>query len=74
MLTDTHFDADAALALIEREQPVHLFPAFPPITFGVLRHPSYDRERFGFVRTLHNVAPPDTMRVVSSCSPTGRSS
>ena len=70
-LTDTHFDADAAVALIEREEPVHLFPAFPPITFGVLRHPAYDRSRFGFIRTLHNVAPPDTMRVVQQLLPDG---
>jgi acyl-CoA synthetase (AMP-forming)/AMP-acid ligase II len=71
IVTSTHFDADVAMAQIEREEPSLLFPAFPPITFGILRHPRYDRERFGFVKTLHNVAPPETMRVIEQLLPAG---
>ncbi|MCU1501377.1 MAG: AMP-binding protein, partial [Ilumatobacteraceae bacterium] len=70
-ISASHFDADIAIAQIEREQPAHLFPAFPPLTFGILRHPRYDRERFAFLRTLHNVAPPETERVVQALLPAG---
>jgi fatty-acyl-CoA synthase len=71
IVSSTHFDPDVAIAQIEREEPDHLFGSFPPITFGILRHPKYDRRRFGFVRTLHNVAPPDTMRVIQQLVPDG---
>jgi acyl-CoA synthetase (AMP-forming)/AMP-acid ligase II len=71
VVTSTHFDPDVAIAQIESEAPEHLFASFPPITFGILRHPKYDPDRFGFVRTLHNVAPPDTMRVIQQLVPAG---
>jgi fatty-acyl-CoA synthase len=71
VVSATHFDADVAIEQIEREEPNRLFPAFPPITLGILRHPQYDRERFAFVTALHNVAPPETMRVIQEMLPVG---
>lgn len=48
----------------------HLFPAFPPLTLGLLRTRSYDPARWTFVRTILNVAPADTQRVIEGLLPT----
>jgi fatty-acyl-CoA synthase len=71
MLTDTHFEAGAALRLLARYRPEHLFPAFPPITLGVLHHPDYRRDDWDFVRTLHNVAAPEVQRAIQRAAPAG---
>ena len=36
-----HFDPALALKLIEAERVAHLFPAFPPLTLGMLNCPDY---------------------------------
>jgi hypothetical protein len=36
-----HFDPASALELIEAEQVTAMFPAFPPLTQGVLNSPGY---------------------------------
>ena len=36
-----HFDPASALELIEAEQVTAMFPAFPPLTQGVLDNPGY---------------------------------
>jgi len=64
-----HFDADEALEQLLAEGAVHLFPAFPAFTLGVLRAPAYRPERFGSVRTVLNVAPPDTEELIQSMLP-----
>ena len=71
MMSMSWFEPDAALAHIERRRAEHLFPAFPPLTLGLLRAPGYDPGRFGFVRTVLNVAPADTQRVIQDVLPDG---
>ena len=71
MLSMNWFEPAAALAHIERRRAEHLFPAFPPLTLGLLRAPGYDPGRFGFVRTVLNVAPADTQRVIQDLLPGG---
>ena len=69
MMSMNWFEPKAALAHIEKRSAEHLFPAFPPLTLGLLRAESYDPARLGFVRTVLNVAPADTQRVTESLLP-----
>ena len=69
MMSMSWFEPGTALAHIERQRAEHLFPAFPPLTLGLLRAPGYDPGRLGFVRTVLNVAPADTQRVIESLLP-----
>ena len=69
MMSMNWFEPKTALAHIERQRPEHLFPAFPPLTLGLLRAPGYDPARLTFVRTILNVAPADTQRVIESLLP-----
>lgn len=71
ILTARYFDAGEALRQIEKYRPAHLFPAFPALTLGVLRLKEYERGKFGFVRTVHSVAPPETQFLVQSLVPEG---
>lgn len=68
-LSMTHFDAGEALAMIRREQPAVMFPAFPTITTQLLNHPDYDRDSFASVRTIVNVGPPDVLRAMQERMP-----
>ncbi|WP_214407543.1 class I adenylate-forming enzyme family protein [Pseudonocardia lacus] len=58
----THFETDAALELIEREQATLLYPAYPTLTGPLLAHPSYGPDTFRRVRALLTVGPPDLLR------------
>jgi fatty-acyl-CoA synthase len=69
MMSMNWFDPETALAHIERRRAEHLFPAFPPLTLGLLRTPGYEPDRLGFVRTILNVAPADTQRVIEKLLP-----
>ena len=69
MLTDVWYDPTRALDLLGREQPEILYPAYPPITMGVLAH-----ERFGEVdltpaRAILNVGPPELLRQIQRTVP-----
>ena len=61
-LTMTHFEPGPALEMIEREKVTNMFTAFPTITLGLLNHPNYTPDSFKGVRTLFNLAPPDSLR------------
>jgi acyl-CoA synthetase (AMP-forming)/AMP-acid ligase II len=69
LLTSPHFDPDRTVTQLLRHRPTHLFPGFPALTLGVLRSPGYRRQDFGFLRTVHNVAPPETQRVIEGLLP-----
>jgi acyl-CoA synthetase (AMP-forming)/AMP-acid ligase II len=69
MMSMNWFEPKVALAHIEKRQAEHLFPAFPPLTLGLLRAPGYDPGRLTFVRTILNVAPADTQRVIENLLP-----
>ena len=64
-----HFAAAAALEQVVETGAVHLFPAFPAFTLGILRTPAYRPERLAKVRTLLNVAPPETEELIQSILP-----
>ena len=63
------FDATAALEQLIEQGAVHLFPAFPAFTLGILRTPAYDPTRLAGVRTVLNVAPPETEEVIQALLP-----
>jgi fatty-acyl-CoA synthase len=64
-----HFEPALALKLIEAERVTHLFPAFPPLTLGLLNHPDYAADSFARVRTVFTVAPPEALRAMQRRMP-----
>ena len=68
-LSMTHFDADAALEMIQREGATLMFPAFPTITMQLLNHPAYTASSFAGVRAVLNVGPPEELRAMQERMP-----
>jgi fatty-acyl-CoA synthase len=64
-----HFEPARALELIEAERVTHLFPAFPPLTLGLLNCPDYSPGSFARVRTVFTVAPPEALRAMQRRMP-----
>lgn len=64
-----HFDPGPALELIEAEQVTAMFPAFPPLTLGMLNSPGYSPASFARVRTVFTVAPPEALRAMQRRMP-----
>jgi fatty-acyl-CoA synthase len=64
-----HFDPAPALDLIEAEQVTAMFPAFPPLTLGMLNNPGYSPASFARVRTVFTVAPPEALRAMQRRMP-----
>jgi fatty-acyl-CoA synthase len=69
LVSAPHFAAAAALEQVVETGAVHLFPAFPAFTLGILRTPAYRPERLAKVRTVLNVAPPETEELIQSMLP-----
>lgn len=69
LMSDTYFDAERALALIERERASVLYPAYPPITQDLLNLPGYPHADLAAARAMLNVAPPDTLRQMQAAMP-----
>jgi fatty-acyl-CoA synthase len=65
-VTMPRFDADAAIDMIEREQPTVLYPLFPPITLPLMRHPRFGRLDRSRMRAVASVAPPDVQRQIQA--------
>lgn len=64
--TMSAFSPDAAIELIAEAGVTVMFTAFPPITRGILDHPSCDAALLRGVRTLFNVAPPSDLRALQA--------
>jgi fatty-acyl-CoA synthase len=64
-----HFEPALALELIEAERVTHLFPAFPPLTLGMLNCPDYSPGSFARVRTVFTVAPTEALRAMQRRMP-----
>ncbi len=61
-ITDTHFNADAAIDAIYTERPTIFFTAFPAIMSALVNHPRFDAARMPQVRLINNVAPPNQLK------------
>jgi fatty-acyl-CoA synthase len=68
-VTMAHFDPALALKLIEAEQVTTMFPAFPPLTLGLLNCPDYSPDSFARVRTVFTVAPPEALKAMQRRMP-----
>jgi fatty-acyl-CoA synthase len=64
-----HFDPEVALDHLESRRAEHLFPAFPPLTLGLLRSPAYRPDRLASARTVLNVAPRETQEMIQRALP-----
>jgi fatty-acyl-CoA synthase len=69
MLTDVWYDPTRALELLGREQPEILYPAYPPITMGVLAHPRFGEIDLSPARAILNVGPPELLRQIQATLP-----
>ncbi len=68
-LTASHFDPDIALGQIDSCRPTALYPAFPPITLALLNHARFAEVDMSSVRSMLNVAPPETLRQMQEALP-----
>jgi fatty-acyl-CoA synthase len=68
-LSMTHFEADAALAMLDAEGATVSFATFPAVTQALLNHPDYHPDRWRRIRIINNVAPADTMRAMQAQMP-----
>jgi fatty-acyl-CoA synthase len=69
MLTDVYYEPGRALELLGREQPAILYPAYPPITMGILTHPRFAETDLSRARVILNVGPPDLLRQIQASLP-----
>ena len=69
--TQPHLDPEDAVVAIERHRIEHLYSGFPHLSLAVIDHPTYDRERFGFVRSMLNVGSPAIQERIQSLLPDG---
>jgi acyl-CoA synthetase (AMP-forming)/AMP-acid ligase II len=68
-LSDTYFEPQRALSLLQRERATILYSAYPPITQGVLTHPDFGATDLSAARAILNVAPEETLRQMQTALP-----
>lgn len=68
-LSDTWFSPQRALQLIERERATHLYPAYPPITQGLLDQPELASADLSAARVMLNVGSEDVLRQMQAAMP-----
>ncbi|MEH6518029.1 MAG: AMP-binding protein [Halioglobus sp.] len=61
-ISTIHFEADAAIEVIEEEKASFLFVAFPTIMSALLKHQDFSLEKFASVRLINNVGVPDQLK------------
>ncbi len=61
-ISDSHFDADSALQMIETEQATILFVAFPTVMSAIVNNAGFDASKMPNVRLVNNVGPPEQLR------------
>jgi acyl-CoA synthetase (AMP-forming)/AMP-acid ligase II len=69
MLSDTHFEASAAVEMIAGERPTVLYPVFPPIMMAVINHPRFPDVDVSGVRAMLTVGDPAMVRQVQDAIP-----
>jgi fatty-acyl-CoA synthase len=64
LISMTHFEPAQALDMIEAERATWLYTVFPPITMGLITHPTFGERDLSHVRATLNVAPDETLAVM----------
>ncbi len=68
-VSDTYFEPRRALELVQRERATHLYPAYPPITQGLLDQPGFADADLSHARVMLNVGPEDLLRQMQAAMP-----
>ena len=68
-LSDTFFQPARALTLIESERATHLYPAYPPITQGLIDQEAFTGADLESARVMLNVGPADLLRSMQAAIP-----
>jgi acyl-CoA synthetase (AMP-forming)/AMP-acid ligase II len=68
-VSDTFFEPVRALQLIQRERATHLYPAYPPITQGLIDQPAFGDADLSTARMMLNVGPADLLRQMQAAMP-----
>jgi len=68
-LSDTFFQPARALELIEAQRATHLYPAYPPITQGLIDQPAFAEADLSSARVMLNVGPADLLRQMQAALP-----
>lgn len=71
MASAPYFDPDVAIRMIEQHRIEHLYPGFHLLGAPVLQSPTYDRDKFDFVRTMVVIGPLGTTRQLQALLPDG---
>jgi len=69
LLTDVWYEPGRALEMLGREQPAVLYPAYPPITMGILTHPRFPDVDLSPARVILNVGPAELLRQIQATLP-----
>ncbi len=68
-LSDTFFEPRRALELVQEERATHLYPAYPPITQGLIDQPGFADADLSSARVMLNVGPEDLLRQMQAAMP-----
>jgi fatty-acyl-CoA synthase len=68
-VSDTFFQPQRALDLVQRERATHLYPAYPPITQGLIDQPAFAAADLSSARAMLNVGPEDLLRQMQAALP-----
>src|SRR4051794_33966594 len=68
-VSDTFFQPQRALELVQRERATHLYPAYPPITQGLIDQPGFAEADVSSARAMLNVGPEDLLRQMQAALP-----
>jgi fatty-acyl-CoA synthase len=68
-VSDVFFDPARALELIAGERATILYPAYPPLTQGLIAAPGFAEADLSAGRVILNVAPPDVLRQLQTHFP-----
>ena len=68
-LSDTFFEPRRALELVQDERATHLYPAYPPITQGLIDQPGFADADLSAARVMLNVGPEDLLRQMQAAMP-----
>ena len=65
----THFQAGAALEVLERTQATICYPAFPALTADLIDHPDFQTRDLSRLRLMINIGAPDLLRKFAEAIP-----
>lgn len=71
IVSSAHYDPEVIVRLVLEHRIEHLYPGFHLLALPLLQSQHYDREAFGFVRTMVVIGPLGTLRTIQRMLPEG---